>query len=177
MRHQLATTGAMVVWLILTTYETQASKACQTRQEARQTWPKAYLYWSGGPNGQRCWSDRRGRRQAHRKELAVPVEQPAAAPGLIVIPHGLVPPLWAEVQPRSILDTPQWAWVADARAYAGDERPFTTFEGREPDVWPIVEPAVAGSASLVAVLLCGMAAFICGLLGWRWNRERIRWRG
>lgn len=171
---------ALAVLLLLggTLEAADASKACPTRQEARQAHgPKAYLYWSGGPNGQRCWSDRRVRRQ-NRSVAPERIVQPpapaalAAAPAPVVLPYGLVPPHMAEVVPRSILDTPQWAWVAEARAalHEGERGPiFTTFPNREPDVWPMVEQRSGTMIAMFAILL------IAGAVLWRWDRSRIRW--
>lgn len=174
---------AMLVLLGGTLEAADASKACATRQEARRAYgPKAYLYWSGGPGGQRCWSDRRGRRQSRAvapernnqsSASGVPVAAiPIQPPPPVVLPYGLVPPYIAEAVPRSILDTPQWAWVADARAalHDDDRYPiFTTFPNREPDVWPVVEQRSGEMIAMFAILL------IAGALLWRWNRSRIRW--
>ena len=161
-----------------------ASKACPTRQEARLAYgPKAYLYWSGGPNGQRCWGDRRLRRQgravAPERNIPAPAAvapavapAPPAPPAPVVLPYGLTPPYMSEAVPRSILDTPQWAWVAEARAalHEGERGPiFTTFPNREPDVWPVVEQRSGTMIAMFAILL------IAGAMLWRWNRSRIRW--
>jgi hypothetical protein len=175
---------ALVVLVLLggTLEAADASKACPTRQEARQAYgPRAYLYWYGGPNGQRCWSDRRGRRQA-RITVADPVVPPAAPaapparivlpPERVVLPYGLTPPYMSEAVPRSILDTPQWAWVADARAALQDDERgpiFTTFPRDEPEVWPVVEQRSGTMIAMFAILL------IAGAMLWRWNRSRIRW--
>lgn len=175
--------AAVVVLLLLTsTYEAAAanlaSKTCKTRQEARAAYPRAYLYWAGGPNGQRCWSNQRGRRQNRIAapdrvaQLPAPAIPTPPAPAPVVLPYGLVPPYIAEAAPRSILDTPQWAWVADARAalHDDDRYPiFTTFPNREPDVWPVVEQRSGEMIAMFAILL------IAGALLWRWNRSRIRW--
>ncbi len=78
-------------------------------------------------------------------------------------------------EPRSILDTSQWAWVDAARAAVHDEdrEPiFTTFPpNKEPEVWPAVDKQRSGTTlyATFAILL------IAGALLWRWNKPRIRW--
>jgi hypothetical protein len=88
-------------------------------------------------------------------------------------PTELMPPQLAIVTPPSILDSPRWAWVAEARAAAHEhDLRYSTFApGAEPDVWPALpEPTpIAGRAiALLAAWLVVMLAF------WRWHRDRVR---
>ena len=90
-------------------------------------------------------------------------------------PTDLMPPQLAIVTPPSILDSPRWAWLAEARAAAHeDDIPiFSTFPpGAEPDVWPRLERAEM--ASLIVVLAAIELAALLGLLAWRWQRNRLR---
>jgi len=76
---------------------------CMNRSEARKAWPRAYLYWSGGPRGQRCWSNRRH----NRRIVFVPVKAMAAEPPepLEILPEAVrlfMPPL--QISPI------EWRW-------------------------------------------------------------------
>jgi hypothetical protein len=88
-----------------------------------------------------------------------------------------MPPLLAEVEPRSILDSPRWAWIAQARATESDlDGPvFTTFEGSKPDVWPILsQPEAINGAGVAVVVATGLLAMAFGLGLWRWQLNRVR---
>jgi hypothetical protein len=87
-----------------------------------------------------------------------------------------MPPQLAIVTPPSILDSPRWAWLAEARAAAHeDDVPiFSTFPlGAEPDVWPrLVEPSNRGG--IVVVVMSGVFAMALGLALWRSRIGRVR---
>ena len=88
-----------------------------------------------------------------------------------------MPPLLAEAEPRSILDSPRWAWIAQARAteriWTGPV--FTTFQGEEPDVWPsLSQPEPPNAAGMAIVVATGLLAMAFGLGLWRWQLNRVR---
>jgi hypothetical protein len=91
-------------------------------------------------------------------------------------PADLMPPQRAIVEPPSILDSPRWQWIAEARAAAheGDYPIYSTFQpGAEPDVWPrLDEPANAAGA--IIVVMSGLFAMGLGLALWRWRLGRVR---
>jgi hypothetical protein len=91
-------------------------------------------------------------------------------------PTELMPPQLAIVTPPSILDSPRWAWVADARAAANaDDYPiYSTFQpDAEPDIWPrLDEPTSRGG--IVVVVMSGLFAMGLGLALWRWRLDRVR---
>jgi len=140
------------------------AKACLTRNEARALYPRAYLYWSGGSRGQRCWSNRRGRRHV--------------VPGRAWIVQASVPPKEQEIEhiEPALMWQPQWSWVFEAvNSRAQAEEPFTTWPpGTEPDVWPSLENPPSNTPGTVLVVLCGIAAFMFGTALTRWHSRRIR---
>ena len=93
----------------------------------------------------------------------------------MILPTGLMPPLLGVVEPRSIFDSPRWAWVAEARAAARDEDlPYSTFApGTEPDVWPRL-PEPVNAAGMVIIVMAGLLAAAFGLGLWRWRLGRVR---
>lgn len=135
----------------------------------------AYLYWHT-EGSKRCWSNRRvGRAMLGPARRAVldPDPTPAPPPPALVMPAGLMPPHLIEPAPRTILDSPRWAWVADARAAAHeDDVPYSTFApGTEPDIWPRIERPMP---AVVITLLIGQIALLLALLLWRWHAARLR---
>jgi hypothetical protein len=88
-------------------------------------------------------------------------------------PTDLMPPHLAIVAPPSILDSPRWQWVAEARAAAHeDDLRYSTFApGAEPDVWPAL-PELTPMAGRAIALLAAWLVVALGL--WRWQRGRVR---
>ena len=76
---------------------------CMSRNEARKVWPRAYLYWSGGSRGQRCWSNRRGGRGI----IFVPTKVQAAVPPE---PLDIPPDAVADMMPWLKVPLIEWRW-------------------------------------------------------------------
>jgi hypothetical protein len=155
---------------------TEAAERCLTRSEARALYRTSYLYWRG-QGGKRCWTSSRrgGRAEPHRPSRQAVVVPRLPPPPPLILPAGLMPPLLAEVESRSILDSPRWAWIADARAAAhDDDLPYSSFApGTEPDTWPRL-PEPANAAGMVVVVMSGLLAMAFGLGLWRWRLGRVR---
>jgi len=136
---------------------------CLTRSEARQKYKHSYLYWSGGPKGQRCWSDRR----RDRRVWIVPAKAMAAVPPEI-------PKEPVHVEP--VLQwQPQWSWVFSEIYQREIDEPFSTFPpGTEPDVWPVPERTSANNSDVIVVLMSGALALIFGVMFVRWHSSRVR---
>jgi hypothetical protein len=85
----------------------------------------------------------------------------------------LMPPRWQDDRPPG-----QWGWIAQARATGAefDAGPvFTTFDGPEPDVWPVLaQHAPSNAAGMAIVAMAGWLAVVFGLAIWNRNRNRIR---
>lgn len=146
---------------ILGSVTAEGATACLSRSEARQVWPRAYLYWSGGPKGQRCWSNKRGKRV-----WIVPAKVMAAVPPMPSEPVHIEPVLQWQ---------PQWSWVFSEIYQREIDEPFTTFPpGTEPDVWPVLAQPAANHGELLMVLASGMVALIFGIMFVRWHSRRIR---
>ena len=160
------TCAILVVLLLTLANEAHGAKSCLTRSEARAAYPRAYLYWSGGPRGQRCWSDRRGRRRVVSSRALTVL---AAVPPTPTQETTHIEPVLAW--------QPQWSWVSEnafMRVVPPTELPYSTFPpGEEPDVWPLLEPPQNTSGS-VLVLMCGAMAAVFGLMFVRWHSSRIR---
>ena len=172
---------------------TEAADLCLTKAHARSVFgSRAHLYWSVGPNG-RCWAN--SLRAARAMAQGSPAPRAASAPDRTMTSHHeepgsrasrlgappvrmppteLMPPQLAVVTPPSILDSPRWQWVADARAAAQDDDiPFSTFlPGAEPDVWPPLDETSRGG--IVVVVMSGLFAMALGLALWRWRLSRVQ---
>ena len=155
------------------------AERCLSITEARKLWPRDHLYWSP-TSGKRCWSNKRGRSASIPVVTHAPPPRPA--PPSIDVPPSLVPPRWRDLAPPpppSILDSPKWAWVADARGVNTgliDTHPpsgtvvFSTFPGEPPDVWPPLEQhtsgvATYGMAAILAMLAAGAFWVVWGYPG------------
>jgi len=77
-----------------------------TRSEARQVYKHRYLYWSGGPNGQRCWSDRR----RDRRIVFVPVKAMAHEPPAPPAPLEISTDAVADMMPPLKVSPIEWRW-------------------------------------------------------------------
>jgi hypothetical protein len=152
-----------------------ADRRCLSKTEARALYRTSYLYWRG-QGGKRCWSSRRGgRAEPHQpsRQAVVALQQP---PPLLILPAGLMPPHVAPQQ-FSVLDNPLFAWArampVDAEIEPGPV--FTTFQGEQPDVWPILsQPEPANTAGIAIVVATGLLATAFGLGLWRWQLNRVR---
>ena len=188
-----AIVAAVLVSSFPLTSTAKAADACLSKSQARSVFGShAHLYWSVGPNG-RCWAN--SLRAARAMAQGSPAPRAASAPGRTMTSHHeepgsrasrlgappvrmppteLMPPQLAIVTPPSILDSPRWAWVADARAAAHDDDiPFSTFApGAEPDVWPPLDDTSRGG--IVIVVMSGLFAMALGLALWRWRLDRVR---
>ena len=52
---------------------------------------------------------------------------------------------------------------------------FTTFQGEEPDVWPILsQPEPTNAAGVAIMVATGLLAMAFGLGLWRWQLNRVR---
>ena len=126
---------ALVSFLGVTLWATasEAQNACLSKSEARRAVPGAYLYWRGGPKGQRCWYVRGGRQAGYNRPGSIN-ERPVSVTGqradgvtgqseitqveaksarnLRDYHPGNTPGI---TPPVNILDHPVWAWVEMAR--------------------------------------------------------------
>jgi len=138
-----------------------------TRSEARAVYPRAYLYWSSGPKGQRCWSNKRG------KQRGVLARAPLAQAPAVVKAQETIP---AE---KPLPYRPQWEWVFDTVAHPAEPpEEFSTFPpGEEPDVWPRLEIEPAHKNGMVLIVTLSAMALVLGiwLQKWRSRRLRITW--
>lgn len=118
---------------------TESAPRCLTYREAKAESKGAYLHWyTERPSRQRCW----------RPARPLPVKLPPTEEIPLPEPKNVIEPLspWRGVpvipeheRPRSLLDSPQWAWVLAARE---EDKPesgtiFSSFHPNlEPDSWP-----------------------------------------
>lgn len=157
--------AGMTMLLLLSCCEAHASRSCMSHSEARQAYPRAYLYWSGGGRGQRCWSNRRGRhRVIPARALVVQASVPKAQEALP-----------AEPKPKPY--QPQWGWVFDVVANPLDlsDEYYSTFPpGEEPDVWPRLETAQVNKDGTVMLVTLSAMTLVLAIMFQRWRARRIR---
>jgi hypothetical protein len=151
--------------LVLIAGPAWAADRCLSKSEARKLWPDRHLYWSTS-GGQRCWSNRRGRRVAVARVTPTQPNQPPP-PAPVPLPFILPPAEIATAPPPRLALADRWEWIMEARAALHDDEPkaeppfrvsgpiYSTFAGPEPDVWP-APPSNKDAAWMV--LLFGLAA-------------------
>jgi hypothetical protein len=156
--------GTILILLALSS-QAHGAKSCLSHAEAKRVYKGAYLYWSGGPKGQRCWSNQRG------KQKVVP------ARALIVraeVPREIAKePIHVE---PTLQWQPQWDWIFQDALFKPVESGtiYSTFSGEEPEVWPALPPPEDNRGGLIIVMTCGAMAMVFGVMFVRWHSTRVR---